>query len=84
MKTVRGADTAEVSVAVLDLDSGASAEYDEGTFDTASIVKVDILATLLLQAQDAGGRLTAPEKSYATAMIENSDNEGVGAVAGHR
>lgn len=67
-------DGADVSVAVLDVESGASAAYGTARFDTASIVKVDILATLLLQTQDAGRRLTAQEKAYATAMIENSDN----------
>ncbi|MFG2957002.1 serine hydrolase [Streptomyces sp. NPDC048291] len=65
---------AKVSAAVLDLDSGDSAAYGHSAFDTASIVKVDILATLLLQAQDAGRHLTATEKAYATKMIENSDN----------
>jgi hypothetical protein len=65
---------AQVSVAVLGLGSGESAVYGGAAFDTASIVKVDILATLLLQAQDAGRRLTAAERAYATKMIENSDN----------
>ncbi|MFE5034061.1 serine hydrolase [Streptomyces sp. NPDC056683] len=65
---------AKVSAAVLDLDSGDSAVHGDSAFDTASIVKVDILATLLLQAQDAGRHLTATEKAYATKMIENSDN----------
>ncbi|MFK0152830.1 serine hydrolase [Streptomyces sp. NPDC090493] len=65
---------AKVAAAVLDLDSGDSAAYGDAAFDTASIVKVDILATLLLQAQDAGRHLTATEKAYATKMIENSDN----------
>ncbi|MEV6050022.1 serine hydrolase [Streptomyces sp. NPDC052107] len=65
---------ARVSVAVLAVDSGESAAYDDAVFDTASIVKVDVLATLLLQAQDAGRQLTAAEKAYATKMIENSDN----------
>ncbi|WP_046726702.1 serine hydrolase [Streptomyces humi] len=65
---------AKVSAAVLDLDSGDSAVYGDAAFDTASIVKVDILATLLLQAQDAGRQLTATEQAYATKMIENSDN----------
>ncbi|MGP4091671.1 serine hydrolase, partial [Streptomyces sp. KR55] len=73
-------DGADVSVAVLDVDSGESASYGEGTFDTASIVKVDILATLLLQTQDAGRQLTAAEKSYATAMIEYSDNDSASAL----
>ncbi|MFF4357971.1 serine hydrolase [Streptomyces sp. NPDC001604] len=74
VKSVPVEDGAEVSVAVLDLDSGESASYGDGSFDTASIVKVDILAALLLQAQDAGRHLTAAEKAYATTMIESSDN----------
>lgn len=74
MKSVTVPDTAKVSVAVLDMDSGDGATYGSAAFDTASIVKVDILATLLLQAQDAGRHLTATEKSQATSMIENSDN----------
>ncbi|GAA3135308.1 hypothetical protein GCM10010521_21590 [Streptomyces rameus] len=65
---------AKVSAAVLAVGSGESAEYGDAAFDTASIVKVDILAALLLQAQDAGRRLTATEKAYAAQMIENSDN----------
>lgn len=74
VRSVPVEDGAQVSVAVLDLDSGGSASYGDGGFDTASIVKVDILAALLLQAQDAGRHLSASEKSYATTMIENSDN----------
>lgn len=75
-----GAVAAEGSyqVAALDLDSGASVSYASGssadTYDTASIVKVDILATLLLQAQDSGTTLTAEQQTLATSMIENSDN----------
>ncbi|MER6419103.1 serine hydrolase [Streptomyces sp. NPDC001137] len=80
LKPVSVEDGAKVSVAVLDLDSGESATYGDGAFDTASIVKVDILAALLLQAQDAGRRLTASEKSYATTMIENSDNTAASAL----
>ncbi|MER5381293.1 serine hydrolase [Streptomyces sp. NPDC002688] len=74
MKAVTVAAGAKASVAVLDLDSGASAAYGDAAFDTASIVKVNILAALLLQAQEADRHLTAQEKTYATAMIENSDN----------
>ncbi|MEU9556727.1 serine hydrolase [Streptomyces fumanus] len=68
------ADDTEVAVSVLDTETGQQAAYGDGAFATASIVKVDILATLLLQAQEAGRRLTATERTYATAMIENSDN----------
>ncbi|MFB6552289.1 hypothetical protein [Streptomyces sp. NPDC056405] len=80
MASVTVADGAEVSVAVLDADSGESASYGTGVFETASIVKVDILAALLLQAQDAGRALTAAEKSYAVAMIEDSDNDSASAL----
>lgn len=80
MKAVPVTGAAQVSVAVLDPDSGESAAYGAGSFDTASIVKVDILATLLLQAQDADRSLTAREKAYATAMITNSDNTSASAL----
>ncbi|MEU2744156.1 serine hydrolase [Streptomyces sp. NPDC007095] len=80
MKAVALEDGAAVSVAVFDIDSGEGAAYGEGAFDTASIVKVDILATLLLQAQDADRHLTAAEKTYATAMITNSDNASASAL----
>ncbi|WAX80917.1 class A beta-lactamase-related serine hydrolase [Streptomyces sp. KMM 9044] len=71
---------AKVSVAVLDVESGESAAQGDDAFDTASIVKVDILATLLLQAQDAGRHLTAAEKTCATAMIRHSDNASASAL----
>ncbi|MFF4540453.1 serine hydrolase [Streptomyces aureus] len=74
LKSVTVAAGAKTSVAVLDVDSGESASHGETAFDTASIVKVNILAALLLQAQDADRHLTAQEKAYATRMIENSDN----------
>ncbi|MFD6553024.1 serine hydrolase [Streptomyces sp. NPDC058398] len=74
LKSVTVAAGAKTSVAVLDVDSGESAAYGDAAFDTASIVKVNILAALLLQAQDADRHLSAREKTYATAMIENSDN----------
>ncbi|MFF8023633.1 serine hydrolase [Streptomyces sp. NPDC007896] len=80
MKAVDLEDGAEVSVAVFDIDAGEGAAYGEGAFDTASIVKVDILATLLLEAQDADRHLTATEKTYATAMITNSDNASASAL----
>jgi hypothetical protein len=67
-------DGAAVSVAVLDVASGKSAGYGDARFDTASIVKTNILAALLLQAQDADRQLTARERAYASAMIRDSDN----------
>lgn len=76
----------QVSVALLNLDTGDSYSSDNTTYDTASIVKVDILAALLHQ-QD--GELSDAQKTLATAMIERSDNasatallEAVGGEAG--
>lgn len=74
--------TAAVSVAVLDSGSGARAVYGgaDATYDTASIVKVDILAALLLRTQDKGREPTAGERAHAVAMIERSDNDAATAL----
>lgn len=68
-------DDGHASVAVDDLSTGQAASYG-GTreYDTASIVKVDILSTLLYQAQQENRRLSETEQELATTMIENSDN----------
>lgn len=72
-----GSGGAAVAVAALDSGSGARVAYGgaDATYDTASIVKVDILAALLLRAKDEGRELTAGERGYAVAMIERSDND---------
>ncbi|AYA18648.1 hypothetical protein DCW30_05425 [Streptomyces alfalfae] len=44
------------------------------SFDSASVVKVTVLAALLWDAQKSGRALSAREKSLATAMITKSDN----------
>ncbi|MGW0424486.1 serine hydrolase [Streptomyces sp. NPDC003015] len=80
MKSVTVTGEQRVSAAVLDLESGDSAVHGDGAFDTASIVKVDILAALLLRHQEAGTRLSAQEKAYATTMIQNSDNTSASAL----
>ncbi|GGZ07729.1 hypothetical protein GCM10010365_28570 [Streptomyces poonensis] len=80
LKGVAVEEGAEMSVAVLDPASGRSAAYGTAPFDTASIVKADILAALLLQAEDAGRTLTAQEREYAAAMIEESDNASASAL----
>ncbi|MFE3505777.1 serine hydrolase [Kitasatospora sp. NPDC059160] len=71
-----------LSVSVTDLTTGQSLTYGAPGhgFATASIVKVDILATLLLQSQDGGTALTAAQQDLATAMIENSDNDSATAL----
>ncbi|MCA1218964.1 serine hydrolase [Streptomyces sp. 8L] len=69
---------AALSIAALDLTDGRRAGYGtsgEAAFDTASIVKVDVLAALLLQAQDAGHGLTDSQRSLASDMIRASDNK---------
>ncbi|WTW98463.1 class A beta-lactamase-related serine hydrolase [Streptomycetaceae bacterium NBC_01309] len=66
----------ELSVAVIDTATGRTAEANgERTYVSASIAKVDILATLLLQAEQENRSLTAAEKASAAAMIRRSDNE---------
>ena len=65
-----------VSVAALDLATGRSFAYESDThIDTASVVKLDLLETLLLHAQDTGRPLTPTTAQSATQMIENSDND---------
>ncbi|WP_106969218.1 serine hydrolase [Streptomyces sp. PRh5] len=73
---------ADFSVAVLDTGSGATGAHGDGSYATASVIKVGILAALLLGAQDEGRRLTAQERSYATVMIEKSDNDAATALWG--
>ncbi|MFI1382040.1 serine hydrolase [Embleya sp. NPDC020886] len=68
--------TGNLSVAVLDPTADTLVTYNaDRPYVTASIVKVDILATLLLQAQQANRTLTDTERSIAAAMIETSDND---------
>ena len=68
-------DDDHVAIAVDDLSNGQVASYD-GTqeFVTASIVKADILATLLYQLQQENKHLNPHQESLATTMIENSNN----------
>jgi Beta-lactamase enzyme family len=69
-------DDGQVAVAVDDLTTGADAAYSSTQeFVTASIVKVDILSTLLYRAQQSGHRLPPEEEALATTMIENSNND---------
>ncbi|MFE9663515.1 serine hydrolase [Streptomyces sp. NPDC005955] len=76
----RGKSRYSVALAPLDGD-GAPVSYRGTTgFATASIVKVDILAALLLGAQRSGRRLTPGERGNATAMIERSDNASASAL----
>jgi hypothetical protein len=71
---------ADFSVSIVDVDTGETLTYGDGSYDTASIVKVDILAALLYQAHQDGRTLTASEQTLATAMIERSDNDAATAL----
>jgi hypothetical protein len=69
------------AVAAVDHVTGVTYTFHGGEpFETASVVKVDILAALLLQAQDAGRDLTAAQRSLADDMIRYSDNDAASAL----
>ena len=71
----------EFSVAVLDETTGATYTYrGKEKYDTASVVKADILACMLLRAQDAGRTPTNGEMSLAKPMIRLSDNNATTAL----
>ena len=66
----------EFSVAVLDKKTGERYSFrGSETYETASVVKVQVLACLLLTAQDKERDLTASELSLAKRMIQASDND---------
>jgi hypothetical protein len=59
--------TGEAAVGVADLDTDEASWYSPSghAFSTASIVKIDILAVLLLDTQDAHRYLTGTEDARA-------------------
>jgi beta-lactamase class A len=62
-----------VTAAVYDINTGQMVVFRAGVVEhTASTVKVDILATLLKEAQDARRPLTDREQMLAVPMIEQS------------
>jgi hypothetical protein len=66
----------DFAVAVTDNRTGETFDYyGDQRFETASIVKVDILAATLLKAQDEKRELTAEELELAGKMIRVSDND---------
>jgi beta-lactamase class A len=68
------------SFALLDQVTGEEILYQENSaFETASIVKVDILATLLWQDQQSGVSLS-PSQQLAKKMITESDNDAATAL----
>jgi beta-lactamase class A len=66
----------EFSVAVLDQKTGQQYAYrGTETYETASVVKVQVLACLLLTAQDKHRDLSSTELALAKRMIRLSDND---------
>jgi hypothetical protein len=83
----------DVTAAVYDANTGTTWAWNPGDAqDTASIVKVDIMATAMSEAQSRNQALPAGEAQLMVPMIEQSDNNaatalwndvgGPGAVAG--
>jgi hypothetical protein len=69
------------SIAVEDLKTGREWVLNPGARDqTASIVKADILETLLYQAQQRGTPVADAESETAEEMIEESDNDDASAL----
>jgi hypothetical protein len=65
-----------VMAAVYDVATGQTWEFGRGRAQAeASIVKLDILETLLARSRASGARLRAPDSSLAQRMIEDSDND---------
>jgi hypothetical protein len=66
----------EFSVAVLDKKTGQLYSFrGREKYETASVVKVQVLACLLLTAQDKDRALTSSELALAKRMIRASDND---------
>ena len=65
-----------VSVSETDLTTGVSFMWGASSgMVTASVVKLDILETMLLQHQQAGTTLSDSEDDDASEMMEDSDND---------
>ena len=64
-----------VGVFAVDLTDGRQVQHNAGQrCETASMVKLDVLLTLLLQRQDAGKPLSSSDRALTSSMIINSDN----------
>jgi beta-lactamase class A len=75
------AQASDINAAVYDVKTGRLSLYRPNAVEyTASIVKVDILATLLHQAEQRATALSSEEQELATRMIENSDDDAATAL----
>ncbi|GAA4775803.1 serine hydrolase [Actinomycetospora chlora] len=74
-RLVQGDSAGHVSVAALDTATGRSFGYAaDNPVSTASVVKLDILETLLLQSQEGETVLGPAARDLAGRMIQQSDN----------
>jgi hypothetical protein len=65
----------DFAVSVVDRKTGHRYDYHgDRPYQSASVIKVELLAALLLRAQDAHRKLSSPEVARATKMIRASDN----------
>jgi beta-lactamase class A len=81
IETARHGRVSFVAVEVDDPGAGVVCQLDSAAhFDSASVVKVTILATLLRDAQAAHRSLTGTERALAWAMITRSDNGAASAL----
>ena len=70
-----------VSVAFVDLSSGVACDVRGARhFESASVVKTAILATLLYQTQQKHSSLSTHDRALAHAMITRSDNDAASAL----
>jgi len=73
----------EFSVAVLDKKTGETYSFRGAEkYETASVVKVQVLACLLLTAQDDDRKVSSTELGLAQRMIRASDNDATTALFG--
>ncbi|MCX4635251.1 serine hydrolase [Streptomyces sp. RPA4-5] len=69
------------ALAIYDRRTRTHCEFQAGAhFDSASVVKVTVLAALLRQTQEAHRKLTPHEARLTTAMITKSDNDATTAL----
>lgn len=66
---------AHVAVSVQDEASGASFDYGTGRFETASLVKIHLVALMSWRAQKTGVPLTAAQRLDAEQMLVRSEND---------
>jgi beta-lactamase class A len=81
IQAARSGRVSTVAVAVDDPGLGLGCWLNRfSTFDSASVVKVTILAALLRKAEDQHRQLTATEAALARLMITQSDNDAASAL----